>query len=88
MGLADAANREATYIAAVLRTLKLTRPVHPDATITIADWIERWARERPEAPAIFFQDRVVTYRDLDRGANRYARWAYARSEEHTSELHH
>jgi len=48
-----------------------------DATITIADWIERWARERPEAPAIFFQDRVVTYRDLDCGANRYARWAYA-----------
>jgi fatty-acyl-CoA synthase len=77
MGLAEAVNREATYIAAVARTLAMTRPVRPDAKLTIADWIERWARERPASPAIFCGDRVVSYGELDSGANRIARWARA-----------
>jgi fatty-acyl-CoA synthase len=76
MGVADAVNREAVFIAAVARTLLLTRHVHPDAKLTIADSIERWARERPESPAILCEDRVVSYGELDQGANRYARWAY------------
>jgi fatty-acyl-CoA synthase len=75
MGLADAFTRDAIYIAAVLRTLKLTRNVHPDAKLTIADWIERWAKERGSSPAVLFEDRIVTYAELDAGANRYARWA-------------
>jgi fatty-acyl-CoA synthase len=75
MGVAGAVNREAIFIAAVARTLLLTRHVHPDAKLTIADTIERWARERPQSPAIIHQDRVVTYGELDQGANRYARWA-------------
>ncbi len=76
MGVADAVNREAIFIAAVARTLLLTRHVHPDAKITIADSIERWACERPQSPAILHEDRIVTYAELDQGANRYARWAY------------
>ena len=77
MGLAEMVSREAIYIAAVGRTLAMTRPVHPDAKLTIADWIERWARERPKSPAVLYEDRIVTYGELDAGANRYARWAYA-----------
>jgi len=77
MGLADAVSRDAIYIAAVLRTLKLTRNVHPDATLTIADWIEHWAKVQGASPAILFEDRIVTYAQLDSGANRYARWAQA-----------
>jgi fatty-acyl-CoA synthase len=75
MGLADAVIRDAVFIAAVLRTLKLTRNVHPDAKLTIADWIERWAIERGASPAVLFEDRAVTWAELDAGANRYARWA-------------
>src|SRR5688572_21503137 len=77
MGLADALTREAVYIAAAGRTLAMTRPVYPDAKLTIANWVERWARKRPDSPAILYEDRVVTYRELDAGANRFARWAQA-----------
>ncbi len=77
MGLADAVSREAIYIAAAGRTLAMTRPVHPGAKLSVADWIERWARERPQSPAILYEDRVVTFADLDQGANRFARWASA-----------
>ncbi len=75
MALSDAVTREAVYVAAVARTLMLTRHVRPDAKLTIADWTERWARERGDQPAILQQDRVVTWRELDAGANQYARWA-------------
>ena len=67
--------REAIFISAVARTLALTHRVSPGAKLTIADWVERWARERPESPAILHSERIVTYRMLDEGANRYARWA-------------
>ena len=77
MGLPDTIRRDFIYIAAVARTLKLTRNVKPDAKFTVADWIERWARERPASPAVFQGDRVVTWGDLDSGANRFARWAEA-----------
>ena len=77
MGLSEAVNREAVYIAAVARTLMLTRGVHPDAKRTIADWTERWARERPDSPAILHEDRIVSWGELDTGANRFARWAQA-----------
>src|SRR5215471_10404716 len=76
MGIARDVSREAVYIAAVRRTLVLTRPVHPDAKLSIADWIERWARERPASPAVLFENRTVSYAELDAGANRYARWAH------------
>jgi fatty-acyl-CoA synthase len=75
MGLSEAIHREAVYIAAVARTLRLTRHVHPDSRHTIADWTERWARKRPHSPAILHEDRVVTWAELEEGANRYARWA-------------
>ena len=77
MGLYEAVSRETVYIAAVARTLRLTRGVHPDAKLTIADWVERWARERANSPAIFHEDRIVSWAELDRGANRFARWAKA-----------
>jgi fatty-acyl-CoA synthase len=75
MGLSEAVSREVTYIAAVARTLALTRGVRPDAKLTIADWIERWAKERPQSPAILYQDQTVTYSALNEGADRYAHWA-------------
>ena len=77
MGLIQAFEREAVFIAAVTRTLMLTRRVHPDAKLTIANWTGRFARLQGERPAILYRDRVVSWRALDEGANRYARWARA-----------
>jgi fatty-acyl-CoA synthase len=77
MALSEAVSREAVLIGAVARTLFLTRNVRPDNRLTIADWIERWAKEQPQAPAVLQDDRVVSYEELDAGANRYARWAGA-----------
>jgi fatty-acyl-CoA synthase len=77
MNVTEALRREAVFVGAILRTLNLTRRIGPDVRLTIADWIERWAKERPDAPAILHEDRIVTYRMLDEGANRYARWAAA-----------
>jgi len=70
--------RNAIHIAALVRTLKLTHPVEPDANLTIVDWVENWAGKRPDTPAILFEENIVTYRVLVEGANRYARWALAR----------
>ena len=74
MGISEAIGREVTYATCIARTLLLTRHVHPNARLSIADWTERWAKERPNAPAILCQDRVLTWSELDQGANRFARW--------------
>ncbi len=75
MGLIDAVSREATYITSLGRTFYRMRHVKPDSLITIADIVEGHARAGPDNAAILYQDRTVTYRALDEGANRYARWA-------------
>jgi fatty-acyl-CoA synthase len=75
MSLFQAINRELIFITCVTRTLLTTRQVGPDARVTINDWVERHARLRPDNPAVLYKDRVVTYRELNGGANRYARWA-------------
>jgi len=76
MGLFDGIRREAVYIAAVARLLRYIRNVKPDSKSTVIDLLERHARERPDAPAVFHRDRVVNWRALDEGANRYAHWAH------------
>lgn len=75
MGLAGAVSREWIYASAIARTLLLTRRVRPDARLSITEWTERWARETPDAPAILYQDRTLSWADVDQGANRYARWS-------------
>ncbi|HEY0281156.1 MAG TPA: AMP-binding protein, partial [Rhizomicrobium sp.] len=69
--------REYIYIRCLMRTLVRMRHVKPDATRTIVDIVEELAAKKPANIAIFYQDRSVTYRQLDEGANRYARWAQA-----------
>ncbi len=75
MSLFQAINRELIFITCVTRTLLITRKVGPDSRVTINDWVERHARARPGNPAVLYKDQVVTYRELNEGANRYARWA-------------
>jgi fatty-acyl-CoA synthase len=54
----------------------MMRSVKPHSTRTIADIVAEIARDKPDNLAILFQDRTVTYRALDEGANRYAHWAH------------
>lgn len=75
MALTGAIAREAIYTSAIARTLMLTRHVHPDSRLSITRWTERWARRRPQSPALFHQDRMLTWAEVDEAANRYARWS-------------
>jgi fatty-acyl-CoA synthase len=75
MTFLHALQREYTYISSVVRTLYRMRQVRPDSPRILVDIVEEFARTTPDAPAILFEDRVVSYRELDEGANRYARWA-------------
>ncbi len=77
MGLLDAARREFIYISSLARILRLIGHVKPDSTETISAIVARHAKKTPQAPAILFQDDIVTYAALDEAANRYANWALA-----------
>jgi fatty-acyl-CoA synthase len=71
----DALKRDATYITSLGRTLYRMRHVKPDSAVTITEIVEKFGRDTPDAIAIFYEDRTVTYRELNEQANRYARWA-------------
>ena len=71
----EAVQREATYITSLSRTLYRMRHVKPDSAVTITDIVEKFGRETPDAIAIYYEDRAITYRALNEEANRYARWA-------------
>jgi fatty-acyl-CoA synthase len=75
MELLDAAAREYTYISSIGRTMFRMRHVKPGSDRTISDIVEDFARDKPHNIAILYQDRMLSYRDLVEGANRYARWA-------------
>jgi fatty-acyl-CoA synthase len=77
MGLFGALSRETTYITSLARTFYRMRKVKPDSPVTITDIIEGYAKQTPDALAILYQDRTVTYRAMNEHANRYARWARA-----------
>jgi fatty-acyl-CoA synthase len=77
MGLFDAIPREATYISSLARTFYRMRHVKPDSAITIADIVEGYARRTPDHTAILYLDRVVSYREMDDAAARYALWGKA-----------
>jgi fatty-acyl-CoA synthase len=74
MAMLDGFRREATYITSLGRTFYRMRHVKPDSPITITDIVERFGRDTPDAVAIYFENRTVSYRELNEQANRYARW--------------
>jgi len=51
------------------------RRIKPDGARILVDIVEEHAARTPAAAAIYYNDRTVTYRALDDGANRIARWA-------------
>ena len=78
MSLIESVSREARFLSSMLRTVRRVAWLRPDGSETAADLIEKWAARTPEAVAIRFEDRLVTYADYDAQGNRYARWAQER----------
>ncbi|MGF1453894.1 MAG: long-chain-acyl-CoA synthetase [Alphaproteobacteria bacterium] len=70
--------RDWHFLRTMLRVGGRIRSAAPDMTVTVADIIEGWARDTPDAPAILFEDRSFSYRDYDAAANRFAVWAQDR----------
>jgi len=77
MGLFDAISREAVYVSSVGRTLRRMGHVKPDSPTTIVDIVQGFADKSPDNPAVLYEDRALTYRELDQAANRTAHWAHA-----------
>ena len=77
MGFFDAISRELNYIRTGLRLTRRVKDVKPDSTFTTADLLEQWVAKTPDAPAIYFEDRVLSWKEMDQGACRVARWAMA-----------
>jgi fatty-acyl-CoA synthase len=75
MGLFDAVRRESIYVSAIARTLIGLRGTTPDSPHTIVDIVEAQARATPDAIAFYYQDRTLSYAQLDAYANRVAHWA-------------
>ena len=75
VGFFDAVRRELTYVRTGLTLTRRVRDVKPDSAFTTADLFEQWVKKTPDAPAIYFEDRVVTWKEFDQGASRFTRWA-------------
>jgi len=75
MKLLDRIKRDYIQISAILRALLCLRRVRANRGFTFADLIEGWVIKSPDAPAIFFESRIYSYREYDRAGNQYARWA-------------
>ncbi len=72
-----AIKREWAFLSYVIRLLRRVKSITPESTQTVADAFERWVMNTPSAPAIFFEDNEISWKAMDQGACRFARWARA-----------
>jgi fatty-acyl-CoA synthase len=79
MNLLGRIRRDYIQVRAILRALGVLRFVRAHPSHTFADIVEGWAAKTPDAPAIFFESRLYSYRDYDQAGNQYARWAQTQS---------
>jgi fatty-acyl-CoA synthase len=64
-------------LKAWVRALELTAPIVRNPTVTLPTCIETLAAEFGAAPALLSEEGSLTYVELSRRCNRYARWALA-----------
>jgi fatty-acyl-CoA synthase len=74
-GVVGRTNLELRYVGGMLDVLRRVRMAKLDGTYTVVDMVEQQARRSINRPAIFFDDQVITWRELDARANRVAHWA-------------
>ena len=56
----------------IARGLPLISKSKKDEVLSIGSYLEKNAKERPDAPALYFEERRYTHRELDEQANRWA----------------
>ncbi len=69
---------EYAYVSGLLRAVRATRKVTANPSRTIGDYLEQWAGEFADRPALSSERKSYTYRQLNARADLYARWAQAR----------
>ena len=62
----------ARKLPSIVRGLRVALKTDRDEALSIGWYLERNARERPDAPAILFEDTRYSHRDFDEHANRWA----------------
>ncbi len=74
--LVGSIRRDVQYLGTGVRILMKMRSMLSD-DFTAADLIEQWARRTPDAEAVRFEGRGLSYAELDAAGNRIANWAHA-----------
>jgi fatty-acyl-CoA synthase len=75
MDLKARIRRELKFLGGLVRTLIRVASISPDSSRLICDDLEAAVDAWRTRPAISFEERTVTYGELDAIANRYAHWA-------------
>jgi fatty-acyl-CoA synthase len=78
MGLWTRIGREWKFLTALRRVLSRIKPVDPESKTLLPDDWEKAVDQWPDHVAVVFEDRQVTYRELDSMANRYGHWIKGR----------
>jgi fatty-acyl-CoA synthase len=78
MGLVASVKRELRFMRKLRRLMKRIKPVDPKSANLVCDDFEKAVDQWPNNVAVVFEERQVTYRDLDAMANRYAHWIKGR----------
>jgi fatty-acyl-CoA synthase len=74
MNLIERLESDWTYARKLIKIVRATRDVTPDSDILLGDVIEGLVDKHGDRDFIVFDDRIVTYRQFDARANRFARW--------------
>lgn len=75
MGIFENLSREWTFLSGSMRMLKLVKDLTPETPRTATDIMEETVRAHADSPAILFEGKTITWRQLDQMANRMARVA-------------
>ena len=67
--------REWRFVRGLNRTLKRVKTIAPASPNLICDDLQAAVDQWREKPALTFEDKTVTYGEMDAIANRYAHWA-------------
>lgn len=77
MSFVSGLSRELSYMSALFRTLKWLKDIALESPKLVPDDYEAVVDKHPDNIAFLFEGQVLTYRDFDARANRYANWALA-----------
>ncbi|MFT4076049.1 MAG: long-chain-acyl-CoA synthetase [Asticcacaulis sp.] len=78
MGFVANIKRDTVFLKRLLRILKWVKPVKPESHTLVCDEFEEVVAKFPNNLAIKFEDKTLTYQQLDTLANRYAHWGRQR----------